>query len=123
VERKEVRCEVYRMDDAEYAIAAYGTTARIAKTAIQRLRAEGLKVGLIRPITLWPFPYAVFREWGPKIRFVLDVEMSMGQMIQDVRIGVGEQVPVHFYGRVGGMVPTPGEIVARIRELAGQEAA
>jgi len=119
IERKEVRVERYRMEDAEIALAAYGTTARIGKTAIQALRAEGLKVGMIRPITLWPFPWAAFREAAPGLRFVLDVEMSMGQMIQDVRMGVGEACPVHFYGRVGGMVPSPGEIVARVRALAG----
>jgi 2-oxoglutarate ferredoxin oxidoreductase subunit alpha len=118
-EAKEVRVEEYMMDDAEVCIAAYGTTARICKTAIAQLRAEGVKVGLIRPITLWPFPYATFDKWASKVSLVLDVEMSMGQMIEDVKIAVGKQAPVEFYGRVGGMVPTPGEIADKVRELVG----
>jgi len=118
-EQKEVRVEEYLMDDAEVCIAAYGTTARISKTAIAVLRAEGIKVGLIRPITLWPFPYDTFEAWAPKVKFILDVEMSMGQMIEDVKIAVGERTPVEFYGRVGGMVPTPGEVADKIRELVG----
>jgi 2-oxoglutarate/2-oxoacid ferredoxin oxidoreductase subunit alpha len=118
-ERKEVRVEEYMMDDADVCIAAYGTTARICKTAIAQLRAEGIKVGLIRPITLWPFPYDTFKKWATEVEFILDVEMSMGQMIEDVKIAVVEKVPVHFYGRVGGMVPTPGEIADKVRELVG----
>ena len=118
-ERKEVRVEEYMMDDADVCIAAYGTTARICKTAIAQLRAEGIKVGLVRPITLWPFPYATFAGWAPKVKFILDVEMSMGQMIEDVKMAVGDKAPVEFYGRVGGMVPTPGEIADKVRALVG----
>ena len=118
-ERTEVRVEEYMMDDAEVCLAAYGTTARICKTAIAQLRAEGIRVGLVRPITLWPFPHATFRKWAPELRFILDVEMSMGQMIEDVKLAVHEHVPVEFYGRVGGMVPTPGEIADKVRELVG----
>ncbi len=118
-ERKEVRVELYQMDDARVCLAAYGTTARICKTAIEILRAEGLRVGLVRPITLWPFPTATFREWADKVDIILDVEMSMGQMVEDVRKAVVEKVPVEFYGRVGGMVPTPDEIADKVRELVG----
>ncbi len=118
-ERKEIRVEEYLMDDAEVCIAAYGTTARICKTAIAVLRAEGIKVGLVRPITLWPFPYATFRAYAPKVKVILNVEMSMGQMIEDVKMAVAEKVPVEFYGRVGGMVPTPGEVADKVRELVG----
>ncbi len=116
-EAEETRVEVHRMYDADICLAAYGTTARICKTAIEILRAEGIKVGLIRPITLWPFPYDTFREHTPKLKVILDVEMSMGQMIQDVKLAVVERVPVEFYGRVGGMVPTPSEIADKVREL------
>jgi len=112
------RCIRIHMDDADICIAAYGTTARICKTAIQVLRAEGLKVGMIRPITLYPFPHQAFREAAESVEVIFDVEMSMGQMIEDVRIAVGERVPIRFYGRVGGMVPTPGEIADEVRSLA-----
>jgi len=118
MERDEVRVEHIHMDDADICIAAYGTTARICKTAIQVLRAEGLKVGMIRPITLYPFPHQAFREAAESVEVIFDVEMSMGQMIEDVRIAVGERVPIRFYGRVGGMVPTPGEIADEVRSLA-----
>ena len=117
MERDEVRVEVQDMDDAEICIAAYGTTARICKTAIQVLRSEGVKVGMIRPITLYPFPTDTFREYAGQVHLILDVEMSMGQMIEDVQRAVAERVPVKFYGRVGGVVPTPGEIVRHVRQL------
>ncbi|MBN1335505.1 MAG: 3-methyl-2-oxobutanoate dehydrogenase subunit VorB [Deltaproteobacteria bacterium] len=120
VEKNEIRVEEYLMEDAEVALAAYGTTARICKTAIGLLRAQGFKVGLVRPITLWPFPYRTFRKVADRVRFVLDVEMSMGQMIQDVRLGVVERCPVHFYGRVGGMVPAPVEIVQQVQRLLAE---
>ncbi len=118
MERDEVRVEELLMDDAELCIAAYGTTARICKTAIQVLRAEGIKVGMIRPITLFPFPKDSFRKYADQVKLILDVEMSMGQMIEDVQRAVAERVAVKFYGRVGGVVPTPGEIVQHVRQLA-----
>lgn len=113
MKREEVRCEEYMMDDAEYCLAAYGTVARICKTAIAQLRSEGVKVGLVRPITLFPFPEKVFRDLD--VRWILDVEMSMGQMVEDVRLSVEGRIPVHFYGRVGGVVPTPDEIADKVR--------
>ncbi|MBN2800765.1 MAG: 3-methyl-2-oxobutanoate dehydrogenase subunit VorB [Deltaproteobacteria bacterium] len=118
MEREEVRVEEYLMDDAELAIAAYGTTARIARTAVDAARTEGIKVGLIRPITLFPFPKAAFERYVGQVKVLLDVEMSMGQMIEDVRLAVHDRIPVRFYGRVGGMVPSPGEILDQIRTLA-----
>ena len=114
---KEVRVERYLMDDAEYAIAAYGTVARIAKTAVDRLRADGVRIGLLRPITLFPFPMQAFAEAADHVRWFLDVEMSMGQLVDDVRLATSQRRPVHMYGRVGGIVPTPDEIEARAREL------
>ena len=121
MKREEVRYEAYRMDDAEICIAAYGIVSRICKTAISRLRAEGIKVGMLRPITLFPFPEAAYRAVAGRVKVILDVEMSMGQMIEDVRLAVAERVPVRFYGRVGGMVPTPGEIVDEVKKLAQED--
>ena len=117
IEENEVRVEEYMTDDAEYVIAAYGTTARIAKTAIAKLRAEGIKVGLIRPITLWPFPSKNFEEISKKVKGILSVEMSMGQMVEDVRLAVNGACPVEFFGRTGGVVPTPDEIVNALKKM------
>ena len=117
VEENEVRVEEYKLDDAEYVIAAYGTIARVAKTAIEKLRANGIKVGLIRPITLWPFPKASFNTAAEKVKGMLSVEMSMGQMVEDVRLSVNGKCPVGFYGRTGGMIPTPDEICTAIMKM------
>ena len=120
IEKAEKRHETYKCrGDLDCLIVAYGSMARICKTAIEVLRAEGVKVGMIRPITLWPFPYDTFRKWAGEVKVILDVEMSMGQMIEDVKMAVVEKVPVEFYGRVGGMVPTPGEVADKVRELVG----
>ncbi len=102
------------MDDAEIAVVAYGTTARIALTAVRRARAEGIKVGLIRPITLWPFPTEAIANAAKTVKHFLTVEMSMGQMVQDVRLAVNGAAPVSFYGRTGGMVPGVREIYEQI---------
>lgn len=110
VEKAEVRAEEYMLEDAEYVIAAYGTIARVAKTAIAALRRDGVKVGLIRPITLWPFPNRSFEKAAERVKGMLGVEMSMGQMVEDVRLAVNGKCPVEFYGRTGGMIPTPDEI-------------
>ena len=116
--KNEVMYEEYKTEDADYIIAAYGTTARIAKNAIEELRKEGIKAGLIRPITLWPFPTEVFKKAADKAKAFLSVEMSMGQMVEDVRLAVNGKKEVYFYGRTGGMVPTPAEIIAKIKEIA-----
>jgi 2-oxoglutarate/2-oxoacid ferredoxin oxidoreductase subunit alpha len=113
----EVRVECYQTDDAEIIVAAYGTVARIAKTAIQVLRQRGVKVGLVRPISLYPFPYKTFEELAKRVSEFLVVEMSMGQMIEDVKLGVNGKAAVHFYGRSGGMVPGYEEIVAETEKL------
>lgn len=110
--KNEVRVENYLTDDAEVVIAAYGTVARIAKTAIQVLRKKGIRAGLVRPITLYPFPYKTFEEIAGRVGKVLVSEMSAGQMVQDVRLGVCGKADVRFYGRMGGMVPTYDELVA-----------
>ncbi len=103
----EVKVESYNIEDADVVIAAYGTTSRIARTAIAKLEEEGYKVGLIRPITLWPYPYDEFEKINPNCKGILTVEMNTGQMVDDVKIAVRRQISSYFYGRTGGMVPTP----------------
>lgn len=116
---REQRWEDYHADDAEVVVVAYGTTARVARSAVDRLRAEGMRVGLVRPITLWPFPTRAFarspRRW-------LVIEMNMGMMIEDVRLATSGRTPVDGYGRLGGVVPTPVELVGVLRKCAAGEA-
>jgi len=115
----EVRCETYQMEDADIAIIAYGTTARISLSAIKIARECKYRVGLIRPITLFPFPEKEIARAAEKVKCFLTVEMSTGQMVEDVRLAVNGRKPVHFYGRTGGMVPSPDEIVNEIAKLGG----
>lgn len=117
VRQNETLCDTYLADDAEILIAAYGTLARIAMSAVDSARSKGLKVGLIRPVTLWPFPSEIFAEYAKKDVKILTVEMSMGQMVEDVKLAVGGKCPVHFYGRTGGMVPDQDEIFHEIELL------
>ena len=119
IKEKEAMAEEYMMDDADFMITAYGTTARIAKNAIAELREKGIKVGLVRPITLWPFPEKVYQKYQDKVSAILSVEMSMGQMVDDVKLAVSGKVPVHFFGRTGGNVPYPAEIVEAMEKIAG----
>jgi 2-oxoglutarate/2-oxoacid ferredoxin oxidoreductase subunit alpha len=107
----EQRWENYKMEDAEYAFVAYGTSARIVKGAIDELREKGYKVGLIRPITLWPFPIKAFCTALETAKGFMVVEMSAGQMIEDVKLAVNGKVPVEFYSRQGGMTPQHDEII------------
>jgi len=115
--KNEVRVETYLTEDADIIIAAYGTVARISRTAIKILRKKGIKVGMVRPITVFPFPYETFAEISEKVDNILVVEMSLGQMVEDVKLGVCGRANVHFYGRVGGMVPTYDEIVREIEKI------
>ncbi len=117
IEEKEVRFEDYQTDDAELLIVAYGTQARICMTVVEEMRAQGTKVGLIRPITLWPFPTAHIREASRRVRGILTVEMSLGQMVDDVRLAVEGRCPVEFLGRAGGGAPTTAEIIEKLKEL------
>lgn len=119
MEEKEVMHETYKMDDAEIVLVAYGTTSRITKNAIDSLRENGIKAGLIRPITLWPFPNKAFEEIPKTAKSILVVEMSMGQMIDDVKIANEGRLPIHFYGRAGGMIPSPEEIANKAKEIVG----
>ena len=116
IEANETQYEMYQTEDAEIVFVAYGTTSRIVKNAIVALRAEGVKAGLIRPKTLWPFPWKAFDEI-PAAKNLLTVEMSMGQMIDDVKIAIAGKLPVHFFGRTGGIIPTPDEIADKAKEI------
>ena len=111
IERREVRYEEFMVHDAELVIVAYGTAARIAKGAVNRARERKLRIGLFRPITLWPFPFAALKRLAERVKGFVAFEMSMGQMLEDVKLSVGGMVPVEFYGRPGGVVVTPMELL------------
>jgi 2-oxoglutarate ferredoxin oxidoreductase subunit alpha len=111
IEENEVRYEALQCEDADYIIVAYGTSARLSQKAVDIARAKGIKVGLLRPITLFPFPTKVIEDLAKRVKGFLSVEMSAGQMVEDVRLAVGKTVKVEHYGRMGGVVPTPGEVV------------
>jgi 2-oxoglutarate ferredoxin oxidoreductase subunit alpha len=115
--KDEIRAETYLTEDAEVIIAAFGTVARIAKSAIRILREKGIKAGLVRPITLFPFPYQTFAQISDKIKKILVVEMNLGQMVEDVKLGVCGKAEVFFYGRTGGMVPSYDEIVVEVEKI------
>ena len=115
IAEREVRWAGECLEDAEIVVVAYGTAARVARTAIERAREHGLPAGIFRPITLWPFPSAELAALAPGLRAIVVLEMSAGQMVEDVRLAVAGRVPVFFRGRTGGMVPTPGEVVDALR--------
>lgn len=120
ITKNETRYELFNTENADIIIVAYGTTSRICKNAIKLAKAEGINVGLIRPITLWPFPQEAFDKTIDSTKLgYLTVEMSMGQMVEDVRKAVLGRKPVEFYGRTGGMIPTPEDILVKIKEMAG----
>ena len=118
--QNEVRVQTELIEDADYILVAYGTTARVARSAMRKLRASGMKVGLIRPITLWPFPEKTIAEAARHAKAFLTVEMSLGQMVEDVRLSVNGAKPVHFFGRTGGMVPTVREILDQLQAISGE---
>ena len=117
ISKNEVRVETYNCEDADVIIAAYGTVARIVKNVIKIAEKEGIKVGLIRPITLWPFPDQAFKKYADKVKAFLSVELSAGQMVEDVRLAVNGKKPVYFHGRMGGMIPTQKEILEKIKDI------
>jgi 2-oxoglutarate ferredoxin oxidoreductase subunit alpha len=117
IENSEARYETYNMDDAEVVITAFGTVARIAKSVVDILREEGRRVGLIRPISVRPFPMEPYRNLPPSAKAVLCVEMNWGQMIKDVRYALEGRLPVEFYGRSGGACPSQAEIKTRCLEI------
>ena len=114
IRENEVRYETKHCEDAEYLIVAFGSAARISEKAIAR--KEGLKVGLLRPITLWPFPTNEVAELAEGKKGVLSVEINAGQMVEDIRLAVNGRVPVEHFGRLGGIVPEPDEIVKALKE-------
>ncbi|WP_242964890.1 3-methyl-2-oxobutanoate dehydrogenase subunit VorB [Scatolibacter rhodanostii] len=120
IQETEQMAEEYKMEDAEMMIVAYGASARVARGAIMQAREKGIKVGLVRPISLWPFPVDAVRSNGQKVKDILVVEMNMGQMVDDVRLAVECRTPVHFLGRTGGMIPSPIEVLKKIEELASK---
>ncbi len=117
IEKNEVMFETYMCEDADFVITAFGTVARIAKSAINQLRADGVKVGLFRPITVWPFPYAELLNTVVGKKAILDVEVNEGQMLEDVKLAVGDKVPVHYFGHCGSQMPTTDEIKAEILKI------
>lgn len=117
---KETKYEALNIKDAEVILVAYGTMARICRSALEMLKAEGIKVGLIRPITLWPFPTAPFQENNKNLKFYLTCELSMGQMVHDVRLSVEGKKPVKFFGRSGGKIPEPVEIVEAVKKYLNE---
>lgn len=117
IEKNEVRYREYDIEDAEILIVAFGTSGRIAQSAIKVAREEGIKVGIFRPVSLYPYPYDRLREVIKDKKAILVVEMSGGQMLEDVHLAVQDRVPITFYGRMGGMVPFPDEILEEIRKI------
>ena len=117
IEKNEVMYEAYMTEDADYVITAFGTVARIAKSAVNELREKGVKVGLFRPITVWPFPYKELKEAAVNAKALLDVEANEGQMLIDVKLAVNGDKPVEYFGHCGSLMPTTAEIVAKILEM------
>ena len=115
IEENEVRYETQQCDDAEYIIVAFGSAARLAQKAIETARAEGIKVGLFRPITLWPFPKKEIKAMADGKKGMLVAEINAGQMVDDVRLAVNGAVKVEYFGRLGGIVPEPDEIVEALK--------
>jgi 2-oxoglutarate ferredoxin oxidoreductase subunit alpha len=116
IREKEVCYEEFQCEDAEYLLVAYGTSARVCQKSVELAREQGIKAGLLRPITLFPFPSKQINKLADKVKLILTVEMSAGQMVEDVLLSVNGKVPVHYYGRMGGMIPTPDEVVDNLKE-------
>ncbi|MEI3231877.1 MAG: 3-methyl-2-oxobutanoate dehydrogenase subunit VorB [Gordonibacter pamelaeae] len=117
IERDEQRAETFLVEDADVVVVAFGASARVARSAVVEARAKGVKAGLVRPITLWPFPVDALEAAVPTAKAFLTVEMNMGQMVDDVRLAVNGRRPVEFFGRTGGVIPTPVEVLAQIEDL------
>jgi 2-oxoglutarate ferredoxin oxidoreductase subunit alpha len=117
IRANEVRYTEYMMDGAEIVVVAYGTAGRIVQTAVKQARAEGIPVGLFRPISMFPFPYEPLAQAAESAKRILVVELSAGQMIEDVRLATCNRVPISFFGRLGGVVPLPDDVLAEIKKL------
>jgi len=121
IREREQRSVEHFTEDARFLVVGYGSAGRIALSAVQQLREQGVPVGLFRPITLYPFPAARLRALAAQVAAILVVEMNAGQMLEDVRLAIAERVPIHFYGRMGGAVPMPEEIVSALRQMLPME--
>jgi 2-oxoglutarate ferredoxin oxidoreductase subunit alpha len=111
--------ETYLTDDADIVLVAYGASARIVRSAVNSARELGIKAGLFRPVTLWPFPQKELRAACANAKSILTVEMSMGQMVDDVKLYTECRLPVHFFGHTGGVIPTPDEVLNQIKKITG----
>ena len=120
IKEQEQKAEAFMTEDAEYVVVAFGASARVAHSAVVAAREEGIKAGLLRPVTLWPFPTKAIEETIPTAKAYLTVEMNMGQMVDDVRLVVNGRRPVSFFGRTGGVIPTPAEVLDQLRQLSGK---
>lgn len=121
IEENEVRYEEFQVDDAEVLLIAFGLSARICQKTVDLAREKGFKVGLLRPITLYPYPYNRIAELAEQVEFMMSVEMNAGQMVQDVKLAVEGKVPVHFKGRMGGMIPTPEDVLEEIEKVLNKQ--
>lgn len=119
IEERETLADLYLCEDAKIVVTAYGASARVARSAVTEARRRGIKAGLFRPKTLWPFPKKELNAAAKNAAKILDVEMSMGQMIDDVRLALDCRLPVEFFGRTGGVIPTPAEVLEKIEEMSG----
>ena len=117
IEANEIRYETFQTEEMEYLVVAYGLSARICQKTIILAREKGLKVGLLRPVTLFPYPHQAIGKWAEKVKAVLTVELNAGQMVEDVRLAVNGRVPVKHYGRTGGMIPSPEEVLAALEQF------
>jgi 2-oxoglutarate ferredoxin oxidoreductase subunit alpha len=115
--QSEVRYEEIQTEDAEVLLVAFGLSARICQKTVNLAREKGIKVGLLRPITVYPYPYERLKELSNQVEFMLTVEMNAGQMVEDVRLSVEGKVPVHFIGRMGGMILSPEDILHKIESI------
>jgi 2-oxoglutarate ferredoxin oxidoreductase subunit alpha len=116
IDENEVRFEEINCQDADYLIIAFGSMARIGQKAMEIAREEGIKVGILRPITLWPFPTKVIASYAEKVKGMLSLELNAGQMVEDIRLAVNGRVMVEHFGRLGGIVPDPDEVVIAIKQ-------
>jgi 2-oxoglutarate ferredoxin oxidoreductase subunit alpha len=118
INEKEVRYQLVHGDDADILVVAYGLAARICHKAVELARERGVRAALLRPITLYPYPYKALREMRGRLKAALAVEMNSGQMVEDVRLGIEGAAPVHFYGRMGGVIPTPDDVLQEILRIS-----
>ncbi len=121
IKQTETDAELYMTEDADILVCAFGATARVVKSAVNEARAMGIKVGMFRPKTVWPFPVKELQEASKNATKILSVEMSMGQMIDDIKLALNCSKPVEFFGRTGGVIPTPAEVLAKIQAMGGNK--